>query len=84
MIPIPFKDQTIELQPNPNQLEIGGQSVGTLPIFTDGEQCISCWQLSFIERLKALWFGKIWLGIHAGRTQPPVWLSADNEVFKDK
>lgn len=81
MRPIPFKDQTVELQPNPNELVIDGQSVGTLPIFTDGQQCISCWKMTFKERLKALWNGKIWLGIHSGHSQPPVWLSADNEVF---
>lgn len=83
MKPIEFKDQTIVLQPNPNQTEIDGQQVGTLPIFTDGEQCISCWGLTLAERFKALWYGKIWLGIHAGRTQPPVWLSAENEVFSE-
>lgn len=58
MKPIPFKQQTIELQANPNQLEINGQSVGSLPIFTDGSQCISCWKMTFIERLKALFYGK--------------------------
>ncbi len=82
MKPIPFKDQTTELQPNPDQMVIEGQAVGTLPIFTDGNQVISCWQLSFIERLQALWFGRIWLGIHSGYTQPPVWLSAERSVFE--
>ena len=82
MTPTTFKDQTIELKANPNQLEIDGLAVGALPIWTDGNQCISCWKLTLTERLKALWFGRIWLGIHAGYTQPPVWLSAEREVFK--
>lgn len=81
MHPIQFAEQTVELQPNPNQLEIDGQKVGTLPIFSDGDVCISCWNLSFTERLKAIWYGRVWLGIHTGRTQPPVWLSADKSVF---
>jgi hypothetical protein len=84
MHPIPFPEQTVELKANPNQLEIAGQPVGTLPIFTDGEQCISCWSLSFTERLKALWYGKIWLGIHTGRRQPPVWLAAEGQLFERK
>lgn len=83
MQPIAFPTQTIELQPNPNQLEIDGQKVGALPIFTDGDQCVSKWRLTFGERLKVFWYGHIWLGIHSGRTQPPVWLSADKEKFSN-
>lgn len=81
MNPIEFINQTKVLQPNSNQKEIDGKQVGTLPIFTDGDQVISCWRLSFRERIKALWFGKIWLGIYSGQTQPPVWLSCDENVF---
>lgn len=81
MKPIPFKGQTIELQPNPNQLEIDGLEVGTLPIYTDGEQCVSCWKMTFTERLKALWFGNVWIFIHSGRTQPPVAVSVERDIF---
>lgn len=81
MTPTTFPEQTTELKANPNQLEIDGQAVGTLPIFTDGQQTISCWSLSWTERLKALLFGRIWLGIHMGSTQPPVWLASEKTVF---
>lgn len=84
MRPISFPEQTIELKANPNQTEIDGQAVGTLPIFTDGNQCVSCWKLSFMERLKAFVFGRIWLGVHMGATQPPVWLAADKTIFKSQ
>lgn len=82
MKPIKFDEQTVELKPNPNQLEIDGLEVGTLPVFTDGDQCISRWGMTFAERLKALWYGHVWLGIHSGQSQPPVWVSVDKSVFK--
>lgn len=81
MKPIAFTEQTVVLQPNPNQMEIDDLPVGTLPIFTDGNQVISCWGLTFWERLRVLWFGKIWLGVHSGHTQPPVWLAAERTMF---
>ena len=83
MRPIEFTDQTAVLSANPNQLEIDGQAVGKLPIFTDGDQCVSCWGLTFWERLQILWFGCVWIGIHSGRTQPPVWMSANSPFSSD-
>ena len=32
-----------------------------LPAFKDERETISCWQISFAERLKILFSGKIWL-----------------------
>lgn len=81
MRPVEFTEQTTVLHANPNQTEIDGQAVGKLPIFTDGNQVISCWGLSWRERLSALWHGRIWLGVHSGQTQPPVWMSADKTIF---
>jgi hypothetical protein len=43
-----------------------------LPVFTDGALCISCWQMSWKERLSALIFGKLWIRIYSGPTQPPI------------
>lgn len=53
----------------------------SLPVFTDGVQCISLWKMTWRERLSALFFGKIWLSIYSGQTQPPVWLMAAKEIF---
>ena len=58
------------------------EECGSLWVYTDGRQCISCWRLSFIQRLKALFFGRIWLGVLSGYTQPPVWLDCEKTVFK--
>jgi len=59
------------------------EECGDLPVFTDGQQCISLWQMTWRERLSALFFGKIWLSVYSGQTQPPVWLSAEREIFTE-
>lgn len=53
-------------------------SVGELPVLTDGTQCVSCWALSWRERWAVLRYGKLWLSVLGGVTQPPVSLSASS------
>lgn len=48
--------------------------------WSDGKQCISCWQPTLKERLSILVNGKVWLGIKSGSTQPPIFVSG-TEVF---
>lgn len=61
--------------------EIGVTDV--LPIFTDDEQCVSCWKMTLKERIKALVFGKIWVSIKSGNTQPPIWVEcSNNEILE--
>jgi len=43
-----------------------------LPIYTDGEHCISLWEPSFRERLSVLFRGRVWLWVKNGSNQPPV------------
>jgi len=72
MKPIHFKGETKVLKKPGNMTD---EECGPLPIFNDGEQCISCWKATSIwERLRFLFTGKIWLSILSGKTQPPVWL----------
>ena len=54
----------------------------SLWVFTDNRECISCWKLSFKQRLSALFFGTVWLSVLSGGTQPPVWLNCTRTVFK--
>jgi len=51
---------------------------GTLPVYTDGRSCVSCWQLSD-EEIRQLINndGKIWLGVMSGTNQPPVFLDVN-------
>ena len=54
MIPIKFPEQTVVWAENqPPYLP--------LPAYTDREQTISCWQLTWSERIKVLLFGRLWL-----------------------
>ena len=47
---------------------------GDLPVYKDGNQCVSCWHVSMKERFAILFTGNVWMGVK-GVTQPPVWLS---------
>lgn len=73
MIPVKFPEANRELT----------GSHRSLWVYTDGKQCISCWKLSWKQRLKALLFGKVWLSVLSGGTQPPVWLDCDKTVFEE-
>lgn len=58
--------------------------MGDLPVFTDGKICVSKWRMSFIDRLRALWFGTVWLMVWSGETQPPVSMVVDKSIFEIK
>jgi hypothetical protein len=71
-------------QANKNLLKPEGmtdEECGSLPVYNDGKVCISLWQMTWQERFKALFFGKIWLFVHSGHTQPPVALMVEKEIF---
>lgn len=54
MTPIEFPEQTIVWAKNqPPYLP--------LPAYTNEQETISCWQLTFIERLRVLLSGRLWL-----------------------
>ena len=53
----------------------------SLWVYSDGRECISCWKLSFAQRISALLFGKIWLSVLSGKTQPPVWVGCGKTMF---
>ncbi len=71
MTPRVFPEANKELQKPPSMTD---EECGPLPVYNDGEQSISCWQMTWRERLAALVFGRVWLGVLFGKTQPPVWL----------
>jgi len=78
MKPINFPQSTNVLQ---KPSEMTDKECLPLPVWNDGKQCISCWKPSFIERVKILFTGKVWLGVMSGTTQPPVFISGEN-VFE--
>jgi hypothetical protein len=55
---------------------------GPLHVFTDGQICVSLWELSEEEKQEIITHGKIWLFVYSGTTQPPVALSTADTVFQ--
>jgi hypothetical protein len=59
------------------------EECGPLAVCQDpaGKCCLSCWKPSLRERLSLLFFGRVWVWIYSGRTQPPIALEAKRTVF---
>jgi hypothetical protein len=74
MKPIEFEGQTKVLQRPSGMTE---EECGSLAILNLDNTCISCWKMTWRERIKALFTGKIWLGVLSGQTQPPVYCAVD-------
>lgn len=83
MRPVPFKYANKMLQPSGAQYSDDVLKVDSLPVFTNGEQCVSCWQMSLRERLSALLFGRVWLSLLSGQTQPPAHIQASREYLRE-
>ncbi len=79
MAPIKFKEANKDLIKPEN---MRADECGSLPVYTDGRECVSCWKLTWKERLSALLFGRVWLCVLSGHTQPPVWLACTKTIFK--
>ena len=81
MNPINFKEATNVLKKPENMTD---EECGSLPVYTDGTCCVSCWKMSLKERLAALLFGRVWLIILSGKTQPPVQVRCEKTVFVEE
>lgn len=77
--PVNFKEATDLLVP-----AVKGPNHKELHVFTDGEQCISCWKLTLRQRLCVLIYGRMWLGIRSGYSMPGVWLDCGRTCFVKK
>lgn len=75
---IKFKESNVCLGKPKNMTD---EECGSLHVYTDGTICVSCWKMTWKDRLKALLFGRVWLGVLSGHTQPPVWLQCRKTVF---
>lgn len=83
MKPTSFKYQNRTLLPSNAEYSANVSGVDPLPIWTDGEQCVSCWRMSWRERLSALLFGRVWLAVLSHNTQPPVFLWVGREYLRE-
>ena len=48
-----------------------------MEVYYDGENCISKWTLSWLDKLKLLFGNPIWTYVH-GKTHPPIALTIKN------
>lgn len=58
----------------------GAENVSDLPTFTNGMCSVSCWQLSKEEIAEVARTGRVFLSVFSGRSQPPVFVGAEQEV----
>lgn len=74
--PVQFDGQNGVLGAPPNaQLE-----VQPLPVYRNGKACISCWELSEDEVREIIMTRQIYLSVHAGISQPPVFIGSRKQV----
>jgi len=83
MKPIQFKHSNKVGQPSGKKYSGNVTGVDPLPIWTDGEQCVSCWKMSWKERLFALLFGRVWLAVLSGNTQPAVSVVVSKDYLEE-
>ena len=79
MIPMSFKEANRELKKPDSMTD---EECGSLCVFSDGEQCVSKWKMSWKERLFCLFFGYVWVYILSGKTQPPIFVDAKRTAFR--
>ena len=81
MKPIKFKQANKKLSHRPLYKD---QECLSLWIYSDGYHCLSCWKMSLKQRLSALFFGRVWVCVLSGHTQPPIWVDCTKTVFIEK
>lgn len=72
MKPVEFKEQNVILGKPESMTD---EECEQLPIFTNGEQCISCWEVTEEELKEIVETKRIWVSVLSGSTQPPICLS---------
>lgn len=83
MIPEAFPQSNKLAIPSGKEYSANVTAVKPLSIWTDGEQCVSCWRMSWRERLAALWYGRVWAATLSGSTQPPLCVLAQRAYFTE-
>ncbi len=78
MVPIKFKEANLKFE---KPKDMTDDECKDLWVYMELNTFVSCWKLSFTQRLKALLFGKVWLCVR-GKNHPPVWLDCRKTVFR--
>ncbi len=78
MKPIGFEEQMIEMGKTQDEYI-------SLPAWFDHEQVISCWHMSFRERLKVLFTGRVWVRVlNFGQNLQPQLLDVDHPFTREE
>lgn len=78
MKPIKFKEMITD-----SGLQNKEQPTLDLPALMFSEGFLSCWKLSFRDRISALVFGKVWLQVQAAPGEhPPIGMECRNSFTK--
>ena len=83
MKPAAFKLANKTLQPSDKVYSTNVDDVKPLQIWSDDEQCVSLWKMTWRERISALFFGCVWIAVLSGRTQPPIYAEVCREYLKE-
>lgn len=67
---------------DPNDKDNPGEILA-LPVWTDGAVCVSCWQATWRERFSMLFFGRVWVHVWYGGSQPPIALTGTRVYLRD-
>lgn len=70
---INFPEATKELGKPDNMTD---EECYSLPVFSNGKYCVSCWELTEAEIENITKTKKVWLHVLSGHTQPPVMVDA--------
>jgi hypothetical protein len=82
-VPVKFEHSNRFLGP-PQAAEYSENIAGVVGMhtWTDGEQSLSRWKLTWRERLQVLLHGHVWITVLSGWTQPPVAIETRREYLK--
>jgi hypothetical protein len=80
-LPIAFSESNGTLSGGPAARYGTADDVLDLSVCRVDGQIISCWRLSWRERVEALLFGRVWLHVWSERTHAPVGLQAKRNIF---
>lgn len=75
MMPVEFPEQNCLLGKPKTMTD---EECSALACFTDGKQCVSCWQFNKEDLEEIQRTGKIWLIVVSGHSQPPVTLQTES------
>lgn len=88
MTPKAFPEATVELKRPPDMTE---KECGSLYVFQGAKlgqsepYTISCWKMTWRERIAAFFYGHVWVWVHAGgETQPPIAVMAQETPFEHR